>query len=125
MTMTGTTPTAEHFITATLSIAEEVTAVAATAAEGLTVQVQQAGLLTETARPLADTRNLTARAASAPAPSAATTMADKREAFQHAEIRASAGGAGFTVVVVVVADLTAAAITNRSSTKFHKAPDAW
>jgi hypothetical protein len=57
-------------------------------------------------------------------------MADKREAFQHVEIRASVAGADSTAVVAdfmaEAADLTVAveAITDRSSTRFYEVPDA-
>jgi hypothetical protein len=58
------------------------------AAEFTTILAQQPSRSTETSRRLADTLNLVARAASAPAPSAATTMADRQGAFRHTEARA-------------------------------------
>src|SRR5882757_9403807 len=105
MITTATTRIAGPSTTATPSIAVE-----ATAAEASIGPAQAPGLSTETIRLPEGTLNLTARAVSTRAPSAATTMADKREAFQHAEIRASAVVADFTAAVAV--DLTAAAITN-------------
>jgi hypothetical protein len=115
--------TAGPSTTATPSIAVEATAaegsiglVEAITAEASTDTVQAAGPSTETIRLPEGTLNLTARAVSTRAPSAATTMADKREAFQHAEIRASVAADSTAVAVVdfmaVAVDLTAAAITN-------------
>src|SRR6267378_4790737 len=95
ITMNVISPTAEPSITATLF-----TAAAAITAEASTDTVQAAGPSTETIRLPEGTLNLTARAVSTRAPSAATTMADKREAFQHAEIRASVG-ADFMAVAAV------------------------
>src|SRR6266436_6897900 len=114
MITTATTRIAGPSTTATPSIAVEATAaegsiglVEAITAEASIGPAQAPGLSTETIRLPEGTLNLTARAVSTPAPSAATTMADKREAFQHAEIRASAVVADFMAVAVAV-DLTAA-----------------
>src|SRR6267378_809191 len=119
---TGTTTTQSIttnviFLTAGPSItATPFTAAAAIMAAASTGAVPAAGHSTVTARLPEDTRNPTARAVSTPAPSAATTMADKREAFQPAEIRASVAADSTAVAVVdfmaVAVDLTAAAITN-------------
>src|SRR5258708_68101 len=119
---TGTTTTQSIttnviFLTAGPSItATPSTAAAAIMAAASTGAVPAAGHSTVTARLPEDTRNPTARAVSTQAPSAATTMADKREAFQHAEIRASVAADSTAVAVVdfmaVAVDLTAAAITN-------------
>src|SRR5258708_38019080 len=101
-------PTAGPSTTATPSIAVEATAaegsiglVEAITAEASIGPAQVPGPSTETIRLPEGTLNLTARAVSTLAPSAATTMADKREAFQPAEIRAS-----------VAADSTAAAVVD-------------
>jgi hypothetical protein len=60
------------------------------AAAGLkTVQAQRPGLLKETITLLEATQNPAVRAASAPVPSATTTMADRKGAFRHAEAQAS------------------------------------
>ena len=73
--------------------------------------VLQVGPSTVTVRLPEGTRNLTARVVSTLVASAGTTMADKPEAFQHAEIRASAAVADFTAAaVVVVAVRTVAAV---------------
>jgi hypothetical protein len=62
------------------------------AAAGLkTVPAQRPGLLKETTKRLEDMLNPAVRAASARAPSATTTTADRRGAFRHAEAPASAG----------------------------------
>src|SRR6266852_4401215 len=118
ITTTGTTPIAERFITGTPSIAVEASVAEgltgpeeASAAEGSTGPVQRAGLSTETTRLPEVTRHLTARAASAPAPSAATTMADKPEAFLHAETPASAAVVDFTAAEHLT---VGAAIVNQS-----------
>ena len=106
MTTTGTTPRAGRSTTGTASTEIEVGAavtVTGTAAElvaaatqrtGLplagaaeltTVPAQHPGLSTETLRLIADTANPAARAASARAPSAATSMAERPEAIRHVE----------------------------------------
>ena len=61
----------------------------ADAAEFTTVPAQRPGLSTETTRLLEDTLNPAVRAASARAPSAATTRADRPGAIRHAEAPAS------------------------------------
>jgi hypothetical protein len=70
--------------------------VAAIMAEASTGPERAAGHSTVTDRLPEATLNLTAKAVSAQAPSAATTMAGRREAFRHAEIRASAAVVDFT-----------------------------
>src|SRR5271165_2151961 len=82
MATRGTTPGATRFITATITTGAEASAEAFT-----TVPGQQPGLSTETPRRLEDTPRPTARAASARAPSAGTTMGDKRGAFRPTEAR--------------------------------------
>ena len=104
ITTAGTTPGAARFITGTISTEEEAGAAelragaqrreqasgtSARAAESTTVPAQPPGLSTETRRLLEDTPNPAVRAASARAPSAATTMADRQGAFRHAEAPAS------------------------------------
>ena len=111
ITTTDTTPAAERFITGTPSIA-----VGASAAECSRGPVPWAGLSTEIARLPEVTRHLMARAASAPAPSAATTMADKPEAFLHAETPASAAVADFTAAEHLT---VGAAIVNQSFVMFQ------
>jgi len=60
------------------------------AAAGLkTIPAQRPGLLKETITPLEDTLNPAARAESAQAPSATTTMADRQGAIRRAEAPAS------------------------------------
>src|SRR6266481_5319045 len=76
------------------------------AAAGLkTVPAQQPGLLKETITLLEDTLNPAVRAAFARAPSATTTMADRKGAFRHAEAPASA--AEERVAAVRVAEVVA------------------
>src|SRR6266478_2116637 len=131
----GTAPGATRFITATTTIevetrAAELTATAADitatgagivpaamkgtgrqmrtpagAAELKTVPAQQPGLLKETITLLEDTLNPAVRAAFARAPSATTTMADRKGAFRHAEAPASA--AEERVAAVRVAEVVA------------------
>ena len=105
-TTAGITPGAERFTTGALLPEEQAGVVDLTArgaelvhagtrgtglvtgglaAEFTTVRVQRLGLSTETGRLLGDTPNREARVGPARAPSAATTMADRREAFLHAE----------------------------------------
>ena len=74
------------------------------AAEFTTVRAQPPGLSTETAGRLEDTLNPAVRAASARAPSAATTMAERPGAFPRAEAPASVEEAR-----VAAEDLTAVA----------------
>jgi hypothetical protein len=94
LTTADTIPTAQRFTTGTVTFAVEWGARKLSTARG-----QWPGLLTGIGRRPADTPRRAVRAASAPAPSAATTMADRPEAFPHAEAPASAGAAeGFTVV---------------------------
>src|ERR1700687_5168363 len=70
----------------------------ATGAVVSTGPVQRPDLSTGTARLLEDSRNPAVRAASARAPSAAMTMADKKEAFRSAAAPASVAAEGFTAV---------------------------
>jgi hypothetical protein len=67
------------------------TGISAGAAEIPIVPAQRPGLLKETTKRLEDMLNPAVRAASARAPSAATTMAEKPGAIRHAEAPASAG----------------------------------
>src|ERR1700722_8051724 len=97
-TTTGTTLAVPRFTTETT-----ITGVAASAADSMAGAVDsitipaQPGPLTETRARLADTPSRAARAVSAPAPSAATTTADRQGAIRHAEALASVD---FTAVVV-------------------------
>jgi hypothetical protein len=74
------------------------------AAEIPTVPAQRPGLLKETTKRLEDMLNPAVRAASARAPSATTTMVDRRGAFRHAEVPASAGEEERVVAVVAGID---------------------
>jgi hypothetical protein len=75
------------------------------AAAGLkTVPPQRPGLLKETITLLEDTPNLAVRAASARAPSATTTMADRKGVFRHAEVPASAAEEARVAAVVAGID---------------------
>jgi len=86
------------------------------AAESTTIPAQQLGPSTEITGLLEDTLNPAVRAASTPAPSAAMTMAGKKEAFRSAAAPASVA-AGFTAVAAE--GLTGAAgIGNRSFITF-------
>jgi hypothetical protein len=104
MTTTGITREAARFTTETTitgaeaSAADSTTIVAeivpapmlrtgllASVVEKPTVTARSPGHSTETARRREDTRNPAVRAGPAHAPSAATTMADRREAFLHVE----------------------------------------
>jgi hypothetical protein len=91
---------------------------APSAAKRTPVPAQPAGLSTKTGRRLEDTPHLAVRAASARVPLAGTSMADRLEAFHHAEAPAWAAARGEGVPVVAgtpVAEVTAAAgIGNRS-----------
>jgi len=112
MTTTGTTPGAPRFITGTTTIEEETRAAELTAtaarivpaatkrvghpartlaseAANPTVPPQRPGHLKETTTLLEDTLNLAVRAASARAPSAATTTAERQGAIHRAEVPAS------------------------------------
>jgi hypothetical protein len=68
------------------------------AAAKSTIPAQQPGLSMEIPGPREDTLNLVGRAASARAPSAGTTMADKKEAFHNAAAPASVAAEGFRAV---------------------------
>ena len=81
------------------------------AAEITTAPAQRLRLSTETPRLLEAMQNPAVRAASARAPSATTTMADRKGAFRHAEAPASAAAEGR--VAEAVAD-----IDNRSFVRF-------
>ena len=92
LTAAGTSPGAQPSITGRISIAAEARAgksraagLPAHAAEFTTVLAQPRGLSTETGRRLEDTLNRVVRAASARAPSAAMSMAERRRAIRHAE----------------------------------------
>jgi hypothetical protein len=104
ITTTGTTREAARFTTETTIIEAEANATDSTAivaeivpapmlgtglpasvVERPTVPAPSPGHSTATARRREDTRNPAVRAGPARAPSAATTMADRREAFLHAE----------------------------------------
>jgi len=78
LTTVGITPGAERFTTEAVLPEEQ-----AHAAELTTAQLP--GLSTETSRRLGDTLNPAVSAASAPAPSADTAMADRLRAFPRAE----------------------------------------
>ena len=81
-----------------------------------TIPHQQPSLSMEIPGLLEATLNLVVRAASAPAPSAVMTMADKKEAFRNAAAPASATAEdfreveaeGFMAVVAVAAELAGA-----------------
>jgi len=107
LTTAGITPEAERFTTGAIStegqagvvdltarVADlvldpmqetDLAGTSAGAAGSTTVPAQLPGLLTETSRRLGDMLHPAVRAASAPAPSAATTMAGRQRAFPHAE----------------------------------------
>jgi len=89
---------------------------AASAAKRTPVPAQPAGLSTETGRRLEDTPRLAGKVAYARVLLAATSMADRLEAFQNAEAPAWAARAGVPVVAgTPVVEVTAAAgIGNRS-----------
>src|ERR1700692_286900 len=79
-------------------------------AKSIPIPPQQLGLSTEIPGRLEDTLNRAVRAAYAQVPSAATTMADRKGPFRHAEVPASVQAAedfmaveaeGFTGAVVV------------------------
>ena len=78
-------------------------------AECTTVPAQRTGLSTGTGGLREGMGNPAARAEPALAPSAATTMADRRGAFRHVEAPASVAAEDLAVVAVVAA----AGITNR------------
>ena len=108
ITTADTSPEAERFITAAaITAAEDLMALGA----GLAVSVAALmlapalppGLSMETVRRLEDMPNRAVRAASVRAPSAAMSMADRREAFRHAEARASVAAGRAAAALVVVA----------------------
>ena len=70
------------------------------AAKAALSTAQRPGLLEETARLLGDTLDRAARAESAREPSAATTTADRKGVFRHAEAPASVVAEGSTAAVV-------------------------
>ena len=94
ITTAGTTPKAGRFTTGPISTGEQ--ARAAELGPGISVGVAEftivpgppPGLSAETPRLLEDMLNPAVRAASARAPSAATTMADRQGAFRPAEVPA-------------------------------------
>jgi hypothetical protein len=129
-TTTGTTLGVTHSITGTTSTGIEPNAVGLTAtvvervttpakgaglptgtsagaAKFTTIPAQQPGLSVEIPGLLVDTMNPVGRAASARGPSAVMTVADKKEAFRHAEAPASVEAEGLAWAV--------AGIGNRSS----------
>jgi len=124
---TGTTPGAIRFTTETITIDKEASVALlpscvaeyfAAAVLFTTARAEPSSPSTEIPGLLEDMRNPAVRAASAPAPSAATTMADRKGAFRHAEAAVSVAEEGFTAVeaeglVGVVAD-----IGNRSFVMF-------
>jgi len=137
MTTTGTTLGATRSITGTTStgidpnavgltatVVERVTTPAkgaglptgtsAGAAKFTTIPAQQPGLSVEIPGLLVDTLNPVGRAASARAPSAAMTVADKKEAFRHAEAPASAAAERFTVVEAEGLTGAVAGVANRT-----------
>ena len=86
------------------------------AAKLRTVPAQRPSLSTEMPGLLADTPNPAVRAASARAPSAAMTMADKKEAFRHAAAPASVVVEGFMAAEGFTA--VAAGVGNRTFVMF-------
>src|ERR1700692_2486174 len=129
MTTTGTTRGAARFITGTTTteVAKRAASLTATAADFKatgeivsasaaahpTVPAQRPDLSTAIPRLLVATLNPTVRAASARAPSATTTMVDRKGAFRHAEAPASV--AEEHMVAAVVAPV---GIGNRSFVMF-------
>jgi hypothetical protein len=130
MTTTGTAPGAIRFSIETITIAKEacgalrptwvalrpasVAEVLAAAVRFTTARAERLGLSPEIPGLLEDMPNPAVRAASAPVPSAATTMADRYEVFRHAEPPASVVAEGFTAVVAEGFTAVVAAIDNRS-----------
>lgn len=150
ITTTGTTPGATRFTTATIITVEEASAamlrpsaadLAATAEEDVLASAKRAGLPPETSagavrvstvpaqppdlsketnRLLEDTLHPAARAASTPAPSAATIMAERQGAIPHAEAPALAVEAAVGPADPMAADPAAVAGTgNRRFIKFY------
>ncbi|MGB9202445.1 MAG: hypothetical protein WCB94_00585, partial [Terriglobales bacterium] len=140
-TMAGTTPGAERFTTGAISTEEQAGAgdstarvaelaldptqgtdlagTSAGAAESTTVPALLPGHLRETGRQLEDTLHPAVRAASAPAPSAATAMADRPRAIRRAEVPASVVEQPVAEEQRMAAeDLTAAGVINRSMVMF-------
>src|ERR1700676_4105902 len=129
MTTTGTTPGAARFITGTTppEVAKRAASLTATAADFKatgeeivsasaaahpTVPAQRPDLSTAIPRLLVATPNPTVRAASARAPSATTTMGDRKGVFRHAEAPASVAEEHMVAAVAPVG------IGNRSFVKF-------
>ena len=83
-----------------------------------TARAERPGLSPEIPGLLEDMPNPAVRAASAPVPSAATTMADRYEVFRHAEPPASVVAEGSTAVVAEGITAVVAAIDNRSFVMF-------
>jgi hypothetical protein len=86
----GTPPSAVELAPVPTKGTGRQTGTPAGAAEIPTVPAQRPGLLKETTRLLEGSVSPAVRAASARAPSAGTTMADRQGAFRHAEAPASA-----------------------------------
>ena len=111
MATTGTTPGAIRFTTEAITIEEEVSAallpscVAEDFAAAMLFTTTRAGPpnpSTEIPGLLEDMLNPAVKAASAPVPSAATTMADRKGVFRHAEAPASVAAEGLTGAVAGV-----------------------
>src|ERR1700739_717841 len=137
----GTTPGATRFITATATIeaekrAAELTAAAARIVPAATrvgrpartpaseavnpiVPGQRPGLLKETIAPLADMLNLAVRAASARAPSAVTTMAER-----HGPIPRAAAPA-WAAEREAAEDFRAAVVVGTTKQSFAAVPRSW
>jgi len=112
MAAPGTTPAAEHFITATpFTVAEsrvaESSAADLHAAEFTTVLGQSADHSKEIRERPADTLNRAARVACVRAPSAATATVGRPEASPRAEPPASAAAVDFTVVAAMLVAVAA------------------
>ena len=118
ITTAGTSPGAGRFITGAISTAAGACAGELHAAEFTTVPGLRPGLSTETGRRREDMLNLAVRAASARAPSVATSMVDRPGVIRHADKPASVGEPErLTAEGHGAADLTAAAgVINRKST---------
>jgi hypothetical protein len=122
MATTGTTRGAIRFTTEAITIEEEASVVLhpSYVAEDLaaallftTARVEPPSPSMEIPGPPEDMLNPTVRAASARVPSAATTMADRKEAFRHVEAPASVAAADFTAVEAEGLTAAVAGIGNR------------
>jgi hypothetical protein len=103
LTTADTFPVAQRFITGAISIAAERTVAESIVAELSIVPVREPGLSAETTGPPADTPSPAAKAGSARVPSAATSVAERLEAFPRAEAPASAAAEDFTGAGVTLA----------------------